>query len=127
MAFFVLRWSGSHRSEKLPQVADILLAAGPPMVRAVYHTFNAIQYQVQTRAVAGQDLGAEVMDQRLYVAPVDVTTDRFMKNFLEETGVFVTHDCYINVFTLLYVSAMLHYLPGYCRLVLPLGTTNNAR
>lgn len=62
------------------------------MVRMVQETFYAIQHDAKARAMNGLNDGAQVMQQRLYLAPVYVAVDGILEDGVDQVFVFVAHD-----------------------------------
>lgn len=73
------------------QVADIVFAAHTAVMRTVQRAFNAVQLKAQPRAMARLDAGTQMLQQRLDVAPVNISADRFLQNGSQNTFVLVAH------------------------------------
>jgi hypothetical protein len=69
----------------------IVFAVHAAVVGAVQSPFNAVQLKAQTRTVPGFDTGTQMLQQRLYIAPVNIPADRILKNGAQDTLVFVAH------------------------------------
>jgi hypothetical protein len=72
-------------------MSDVLLAAHAAVVGAVQGADDTVQLDLHARAVARFDNRAEVVQEGLDIAPVDIATQGFLKDGVEETFVAVTH------------------------------------
>ena len=72
-------------------MADIMLAEGAAVVRPVQLALDPVQLDGEPRAVGALELGAQVMQQRLDLAPVKIAARRFGEDGLQNALVLVTH------------------------------------
>jgi len=72
-------------------MADIVFAAHAAVVRTVQGPFNAVELKAQACTMPGFDTGTQMLQQRLDIAPVNVSADRLLKNGAQDTLVFVAH------------------------------------
>jgi len=70
---------------------DQVFVADIALMGVVQEILEAVERYVEARAVRGGDAGADVVQQGLYFAPVDVATDRVMENGMQQAAVFVAH------------------------------------
>ena len=70
----------------------VMLAAHAAVVRTVQRPFNAVKLKAQTRTMPGFDTGAQMLQQRFHIAPVNVSAYRILKNGAQDALVFVTHN-----------------------------------
>jgi hypothetical protein len=85
------RGTDTGGAQVFAQMPDIVFAAHAAVVGAVQRPFNAVQLKAQTRTVPGLDTGTKMLQQRLYIAPVNIPADRILKNGAQDTLVFVAH------------------------------------
>lgn len=60
-------------------------------MRVMQIPFNTIQHHTETGALDRLDSGAQVMQQGFDFAPVDVATDRILKDGVNQMFVLVAH------------------------------------
>ena len=72
-------------------MTDILLAAHAAVMRPVQGADDAVQLDFHACTVAGFDNGAEVAQEGLDFAPVDVGAKGLIEDGLEQAFVIVTH------------------------------------
>ena len=72
-------------------MADVLLAAYAAVMRPVQGADDAIQLDLHACAMAGFDSGAEVAQEGLDIAPVDIGAEGLLEDGLEQAFVSVTH------------------------------------
>ncbi len=77
--------------EKLAQLLDALAVADIAVMRMVQEYFNAIELHAEACAVRRLDGCAEMMQQGLDLAPVDVGADRVVKDRPQQVRVLVAH------------------------------------
>jgi hypothetical protein len=85
------RRRNARRGQVITQMADVLFAAHAAVVGTVQCADNTVQLDLHARAVARFDDSAEVVQEGLDIAPVDIATQGFLKDDMEETFVTVTH------------------------------------
>lgn len=74
-------------------MANVVFAAYTAVMRAVQGTFDTVQNDVDTCATMTLlYLRTEVTQQRLDIAPVNISAGRFLENHRKQTLVFVTHN-----------------------------------
>ena len=72
-------------------MADVLLAAYAAVMRPVQSANDAIQLDLHACAMTGGDSGAEVAQEGLDIAPVDIGAEGLLEDGLEQAVVIVTH------------------------------------
>ena len=77
--------------QKLPELFDVGLAASAAVVRVMQKNLNLVQRYFETRAVRRIDFGAEVMEQGFNFAPVNIGTQRVLKDAAHQVGMLVAH------------------------------------
>lgn len=75
-----MRGGDTPTREQLAQVFHIVAIQHIAVMRVMQETLDAIQSDAKSRAMRGLDVCAQMMQQRLYFAPVDVAADRVMKD-----------------------------------------------
>ena len=65
-----------------------------------------------TATVAGFDVGAEAVEQRLHFAPVDIAACRFVHDALQQSLMFMAHDAVSRSDISLQVSRKAPWLPS---------------
>jgi hypothetical protein len=90
----VARQADSRRRQVFAQIADVVAAHVVAVVRMMHREFVAIEDDAKAGAMRRLDAGAEVMQQRLDFAPVDVAADRVVENCLQDVAVLVAHGRY---------------------------------
>jgi hypothetical protein len=78
--------------QKLPELLDVGLAAGAAVMRVMQKNLKLVERYFETRAVRRIDFGAEVMEQGFDFAPVNVGTQRVLKDAAHQVGMLVAHD-----------------------------------
>ena len=74
-------------------MTHIMLAERAAVMRPVQLAFYFVQLDCEPRAVGALNLRAQVVQQRLDLAPVKVAAGRLAEDRLQEALVFVTHRC----------------------------------
>ena len=77
--------------EVFADMQNILAAQRVAVVRPVQRTFDTVQPYAQARLRQRLGRRAEVVQQRLDFAPLDVSADRILKDRAEEIFVFAAH------------------------------------
>jgi len=67
-------------TEEFPQYLDGLLVADVAVVRMVQADLDPVQHDAETGAMRGFDGGAEVVEERLDLPPVDVAAEGILKD-----------------------------------------------
>jgi len=75
----------------LAQMLNVLSAERISVMRAMQDAFVAVQLHAHTGAGQLLDGSAEMMEQRLDLAPVDVRVDRVVEDRAKQVLVLVTH------------------------------------
>ena len=83
------RHAGVH--QKGLQVFDVVAGADAAVVRVVQEVGDAIQRDLEARSVGGLQVGAQVIEQGLDLAPVDVAGWCFVEDAVQEVVVFMAH------------------------------------
>lgn len=73
-------------------MTDVVLGAHAAVVGTVQRPFDAVKLKAHTRTMPGFDAGPQVLQQRLHIAPVNVSAYRILKNGAQDALVFVTHN-----------------------------------
>lgn len=71
----------------------VMLAESAAVVRAVQLALHFVQPDCEPRAVGTLELGTQVAQQRLDLAPVKVAASRFGENRFQNALVLMTHRC----------------------------------
>ena len=74
-------------------MTHIMLAERAAVMRPVQMALDFVQLDCETCAMGALNLGAQVAQQRLDLAPVKVAADRFGEDRLQNALVLVTHRC----------------------------------
>jgi len=77
--FFICRRTDAGACQIFAQMFDFLFSAYAAVVWMMQHAFDIIQYHAKARAMAGLQIGAQVMQQRFYFPPMDVTAKRILE------------------------------------------------
>ena len=77
-------------------MTHIMLAKSTAVMRPVQLALDVVQRDCKPSAVGALNLGAQVAQQRLDLAPVKVAADRFGKNRFQNALVLVTHRCTVG-------------------------------
>ena len=85
-------------------MAQVMLSADPTVVGSVQGAVDTVQFNVQACAVAWCDDGAQTVQQRLDLPPVNITADRFLEDGIKNALVLLTHGNWFG------------YLPGLVQL-----------
>jgi hypothetical protein len=72
-------------------MADILLAAHAAVVGTMQGADNPVQLDLHARTVAGFDNGADVVQERLDIAPVNIAAQGVLEDVPEQAVVAVSH------------------------------------
>ena len=83
--------TNTRRGQVIPQMTDVLLAAHTAVVGPVQGADDAVQLDSHTRAMSGFDGGAQVVQQGLDIAPVNVAAQGFLEDGLEQAFVVKAH------------------------------------
>jgi len=78
-----MRGGNARAGEQLAQVFDIFAIQHIAVVRMMQKALYAIQGDAKARAMRRLNLGAQVIEQRFNLAPVDVAADRVMKDSVQ--------------------------------------------
>jgi hypothetical protein len=80
-------WVSTSRSALIS-----IFAAGAAVVRMVQEGFDFVEGDLEAGAVRRFDLGAEMMEQRLDFAPVDIGARWILEDAAHQACVLVAHD-----------------------------------
>jgi hypothetical protein len=72
-------------------MAQVMLSADTTVVGSVQSAVDTIQFNVQACAVARCDDGAQMVQKRLDLPPVNIAADRFLEDGIERALVLLTH------------------------------------
>lgn len=72
-------------------MADIVLFADAAVVGTVQGTVHAVEFDMHACTVAGFYHSAQVMQQRLHLAPVNITAHRLLEYGLQDALMFLAH------------------------------------
>ena len=73
---------------------DVIAGADAAVVRVVQKVGDALQRDFETGAMRGLQVGAEMIEQRLDLTPMDVAGRCFVEDAVQEVIVFVAHVFY---------------------------------
>src|SRR6516225_3123990 len=90
---FVLRWGGARVREIFAHVQDVLAAKRIAVMRAVEDAFGAVQPHAHARSGQRLGRGAEMMQERLHLTPLDVAAHRIVKDGSQQAFVLATQGC----------------------------------
>ncbi len=93
LARFVLRRGGAGVRQVLADVQDILPSQRVPVVRPVDDALVAVELHADSRAGQRLEARAQVVQQRLDFAPLDVAADGVVEDRAEQVFVLVAHVC----------------------------------
>ena len=72
-------------------MAQVMLSADAAVVGSVQSAVDTVQFNVQACPVARCDHRAQVVQQRLDLAPVNIAADRFLEDGIKNALVLLTH------------------------------------